>query len=75
MRRILLLTVLALVATATTALAGDEFLDAFDVPDDATFTGSESCAAARRAAVPWRSSARSLDLKAFLVFSRTLIAS
>ncbi|RKZ19933.1 hypothetical protein DRQ50_01045 [bacterium] len=44
MRRILLLTVLVLVATATTALAGDEFLDAFDIPDDATFTGSESCA-------------------------------
>jgi DmsE family decaheme c-type cytochrome len=43
MRRIRLLMVLAMTGAATAALAGDAFMDAFDIPADAAFTGSASC--------------------------------
>ena len=35
---------LALVGASTAAVAGDDFLDAFEIPKDAAFVGSESCA-------------------------------
>ncbi len=44
MRRILLPLALLLILPAGAVVAGDVFLDSFEIPADAAFTGSESCA-------------------------------